>query len=208
MKGCLSWVSLPVMRPASTGFLLWPTGGNRGNGFHEGLTHTADNLLSLMLNHSNQHPNVNSIFTYSTDNKPRNHLMALMLIIGDNHKSRLFIVLLIPPNDYMAVTDRGCPPGPGAGRGSAQAWPPRRYWWRSGQKPASPPLQPKDLASLAASAPLHWGEDNIMYLDWNLHGPTSLKHPFLMKSSWIVIGWTPDLSYMWICLLLDITATN
>lgn len=54
----------------------------------------------------------------------------------------------------MAVTDHGCPPGPDASRGSAQGCPARGYWWRSGQRPASPPLQATILGAPAARAPL------------------------------------------------------
>lgn len=61
----------------------------------------------------------------------------------------------------MIVTDRGCPPGPGAGRGSAQGQPARGYWWPSGQRPASPPQPPTLLAGPTARAPLRWGEESL-----------------------------------------------
>lgn len=66
------------------------------------------------------------------------------------------------PSPCVDVTDHGRPPGPGASRGSAQGWPARGYWWRSGQRPASPPLQPTLPDAPAARAPLHWGEDSML----------------------------------------------
>lgn len=80
----------------------------------------------------------------------------------------------------MAVTDRGCPPGPGAGRGSAQGCPARGCWWRSGQRPASPPLQPTLLAAPAAQAPLPWGEDRMSLnsISSRLRAPSSKTQVF------------------------------
>lgn len=62
----------------------------------------------------------------------------------------------IPPHViwHMTVTDHCCPPGPGAGQGSAQGCPARGYWWQSGQRTASPLLQATVLAAPEAGDPL------------------------------------------------------